>query len=124
MLVGCLKRLGRLGIPTVLAAGLLLGIGAPKRLALTVLAATAISTSDLGYSGEAALVLVYATVATALVWGPIFSLMLVGQRAVARMKRAQGELADRQPEIVVHALLVLAGMFTIDAAGVVLTQIY
>ena len=52
-----------------LVAGLLLGIGGPKRLVLTALAATTITTSALNDSGEAALVVLYVALATALVWG-------------------------------------------------------
>ncbi len=67
---------------------------------------------------------VYVTVATALVWGPVILFVLLGERAVALMKRAQREVARRQPEIAVYALLALAAMFAIDAVGVFATQIH
>ena len=66
---------------------------------------------------------VYVAVATALVWGPVVLFVLVGERAVALMKRAQSEVVRRQPEVSVYALLALAAMFAIDAAAVLVTQI-
>jgi hypothetical protein len=117
-----LERLGRLHVLTALGAGLALGLVAPKRLVLAALAATAISTAGLRNSGEAALVVVYVTVATALVWGPVVLFVLLGERAVALMKRAEREVAHRQPEVAVYALLVLAAMFAIDAVVVLVTQ--
>ena len=64
-----IERLGRLRFLTTLLAGLLLGIGGPKRLVLTALAATTITTSGIASSSEAALVVLYVGLATALVWG-------------------------------------------------------
>lgn len=119
-----LERLSRLHLLTALGAGLTLGLFAPKRLVLAALAATAISTAGLHTSGEAALVVVYVTVATALVWGPVVLFVLLGERAVALMKRAQTEVARRQPEIAVYALLALAAMLAIDAVSVFITQIH
>jgi hypothetical protein len=117
------ERLGRLHLLTALSAGLLLGTVSPKRLLLAAFAATAITTAGLRDSGEAALVIVYVTVATALVWAPVTLFVLFGERAVAMMKRGQEEVVRRQPNVTVYALLLLAGLFVIDAIGVLLTQI-
>ena len=62
--------LGRLRVLTTVAAGFVLGIGGPKRLVLTCLAAATIVTAGLGDADQTALVAVYVTLATALVWGP------------------------------------------------------
>jgi len=115
-----LERLGRLRFLTTLLAGLLLGIGGPKRLVLTALAATTITTAGLHYSGEAALVVLYVAIASALVWGPVVLFVVLGNRGVARMKRAQEDVARRQPHMTVYALLLIAALLVIDAIGVLL----
>ena len=119
-----LGRLGRLSLLTTLGAGVVLGIGAPKRLVLAALAATTISSAGLHSSGEAVLVVFFAAVATALVWVPVILYTLFGEQVVALMKRAQEEVVRCQPQVTVYALLLLAAMFAIDAAGVLLTQIH
>ncbi len=116
-----LERLGRLSLPTTLGAGVVLGIGVPKRLVLAALAATAISTAGLHSSVEAVLVVFFAAVATALVWVPVILFTLFGDQVVALMKRAQEEVVRRQPQVTVYALLLLAAMFAIDAASFLLT---
>jgi hypothetical protein len=110
-----IERLGRLRFLTTLLAGLLLGIGGPKRLVLTALAATMITTSGIASSSEAALVVLYVGLATALVWGPVIFFVLLGARAVALMKGAQKEVARRQPKVAVYALRLLAALLVIDA---------
>jgi len=110
-----IERLGRLRLLTTLVAGLLLGTGGPKRLVLTALAATTISTSGLGPSGTTALVVVYVAIATVLVWGPVVLFVLLGNRAVDRMKRVQKEIARRQPQVTVYALMFLATALAADA---------
>jgi hypothetical protein len=63
-----LERLRRLRILTTIVAGFLLGVRGPRRLVLTSLAATTIVTAGLGDADQATLVVVYVTLATALVW--------------------------------------------------------
>ena len=118
-----LERLGRLRFLTTILAGLVLGIGGPKRLVLTAFAATTITTAGLRDSGEVALVVLYVALATALVWGPVILFVLLGERAVALMKRAQAEVERRQPEVTVYALLLLAALLAIEAIGVLLSQV-
>ena len=118
-----LERLGRLSLLTTLGAGVVLGIGIPKRLVLAALAATAISTAGLHSSIEAVLVVLFAAVATVLVWVPVTLFTLFGEQVVALMKRAQEEVVRRQPQVTVYALLLLAAMLAMDAASVLLTQI-
>ena len=64
----------------------LLGIGGPKRLVLTSLAATTIVTGGLGDTDQATLVVVYITLATILVWGPLILFLLLGKRVIALME--------------------------------------
>ena len=116
-----LDRLGRLHFLTTVVAGFLLGIGGPKRLVLTALAATTIVASGVGNAGEGVLVIVFVAVATVLVWGPVLLYVLLGQRAVELMEGAQGEVVRRQPQVTVYALLVLAALLVVDAVGGLLT---
>jgi Sap, sulfolipid-1-addressing protein len=115
-----LDRLNRMRFLTTTIAGLLLGIGGPKRLLLTALAATAITTAGVSDAGEAALVVWYCALATVLVWGPVIVYVLLGDRAVGVMTRAQQHLARRQPGVKVYALLVLSGMLILDALSLLL----
>jgi hypothetical protein len=115
-----LERLSRMRFLTTSIAGLVLGIGGPKRLLLTALAATAITTTGVGDAEEAALVVWYCALATVLVWGPVIVYVLLGDRAVGVMTRAQQEVARRQPGVKVYAFLVLAGMLILDAISLLL----
>ena len=67
------------------------------------------------------LVVVYVTLATALVWGPAILFVLLGKRAIALMQNAQCKVSHRQPEITVYTLLVLAAFLAIDAVAELLT---
>ena len=117
-----LARLGRLGYLTTLAVGLGLGVGGPKRLLLTILAAALIATSGAGPSGEAELVAVYVTFATALVWGPVVFYVVRGEKAIALMKAAQRQASQHQPTVTIYALWGLAALLVIDAVGIPLAQ--
>ena len=116
-----LGRLSRFRLLTTVAAGFLLGIGGPKRLVLTGLAATTIVTGGLGDAGEATLVVVYVTLATALVWGPLILFLVIGKRVIALMEGAQGEVGRRQPQATVSALLIFAALLVLDALSFLLT---
>ena len=111
-----LDRLGRLSFLTTLLGGVLLGIGT-KRLVLTALAASTITTSGLGDAGEGLLVVLFVALATILVWGPVVLFLILGDRCIALMKHAQEEVAARQPYVNFYALLILAGFFTLDAVA-------
>ena len=115
-----LDRLSRLRFVTMSIAGFLLGIGGPKRLLLTALAATAITTAGVRDSGEAALVIWYCAVATVLVWGPVIVFVLLGDRAIEVMTEAQEWLARHQQHVKVYALLLLAGILILDAISLLL----
>ena len=116
------ERLGRLHFLTTFVAGFVLGVGGPKRLVVTSLAATTIATAGAGDADEAVLSVVYVALATALVWGPTLFFLLFGERVIALMEGLEGEVARRQPQITVYALLALAGLLVVDAIGVLLTS--
>jgi hypothetical protein len=105
---------------TTLLVGLILGLGGPKRLVLTALAATTITTAGFGDTAQAALVLLYTAVATALVWGPVILFVLLGDRVVATMKDAQAWVARHQPDVSVYGLLVVAAFLVFNAISVLL----
>jgi hypothetical protein len=92
-----LDRLGHLRFLTTLLGGVLLGVGGPKRLVLTALAASAITTSGLHDTAKAVLVVLFVLLATMLVWAPVVVFVVLGERSIALMKRAQEEVAARQP---------------------------
>ena len=104
-----LERLRRLGPATALGGGVLLGVGGPKRLVLTALAATAIGEST---GNELALALVYTVIATLLVWVPVLAFELLGDRALAWLEGGQAWLARRQ-RTVASASLVAVGVFAV-----------
>jgi energy-converting hydrogenase Eha subunit C len=114
------ERLGRLRFGTTLLAGVLLGVGGPKRLVLTALAATTIVTSGVAAAVQAAFVVLYVAVATALVWVTVTIFVLLGTDGLARMKDVRKKLAGRQPQAAFYALLVLAALLVADAVGVLL----
>jgi hypothetical protein len=114
-----LDRLGRLSFLTTLLGGALLGIGT-KRLVLTALAASTITTSGLGDAGEGLLVVFFVALATVLVWGPVVVFLVLGDRSVALLKRGQEEVAARQPHVNFYALLIIAGFLALDAASTLL----
>ena len=115
-----IERLGRLRFLTTLVAGVLLGIGGPKRLVLTALAAGTITTSGLSDAGEGVLVVLFFVIATVLVWAPAVLFAVLGERCIELMKRAQQEVAARQPHVTFYALLTLAALFAGDALGTLL----
>lgn len=117
-----LARLSRLGYLTTLAVGLLLGIGGPKRLVLTALAAALIATTGVGTSARTGLVVVYVALATALVWGPVVFYLVRGEKAIALMEAAQEEADRHQPAVTIYALRGLAALLSIDAISVLLVH--
>lgn len=102
-----LERLGRLHIGTALIAGLLLGIGGPKRLVLTALAAAIIATSGDDATRQTLQIVWYTAIATVLAWAPILAFELLGQRAVSALEAAQQWLAAHQRQATFYALLVV-----------------
>ena len=115
-----LARLERVHTGTALLAGLLLGIGGPKRLVLTALAAAAIATSPNDAHGDVLQLAVYTAAATVLVWAPVLTFELFGDRALQTIDRAGRWLARRQQKTVVAALLVLAAGALAGAAALLL----
>jgi hypothetical protein len=118
-----LDRLSRVGLGTTVGVGIALGVGGPKRLLFAALAATAITTAGVQRSGEGLLVILYAAVATVPVWVPVILFGVLGDRAVVLIAQAQAGIRERQPQVTVNALLVLACLCLAEAASIVLGQV-
>jgi threonine/homoserine/homoserine lactone efflux protein len=110
-----LDRLRRLRLVTAFAGGLLLGVGGPKRLVLTALAAASIATSGAPTSEQAALVVAYAIVATFLVWGPVIALELAGDRVVAIVGGVERWLRRHQRAAAFYAVVTVGLLAIADA---------
>jgi hypothetical protein len=102
-----LERLQRVHVVTASVVGLLFGIGGPKRLVLTALAAASIAASGITGSNEAALVVWYGLLATVLVWLPVLGYLLLGNRAVAMLDAAVAWLARHRRPATVYLLVVV-----------------
>ena len=111
-----LERLARVHVSTAFVAGLLLGIGGPKRLVLTALASASITAAGVGGSDEGALIAWYSGLATVIVWLPILGYALLGQWAVTWLDRGLEWLTRHQKTASVSVLIVVAGVLFIDAA--------
>lgn len=107
-----LERLGRLRVGTALVAGLVLGIGGPKRLVLTALAAATISASTVDNPEAVVLVVSYTILATILVWGPILAFEIFGDRALTKLDETQRWLSRHQRTATFWVLL-LIGVFAL-----------
>jgi hypothetical protein len=103
-----LERLRRVSLGTSLAAGLALGLGGPKRLVLTSLAATSITATGLDAANKSVLVLWYTALATVVVWGPVVVAAILGPSAVDRVDASLQWLTKHQRGVTFYALLVVS----------------
>jgi hypothetical protein len=117
-----LDRLERVRLTTDLVAGLALGVGGPKRLVLTALAAASITAAGLEGGKEAALVLWYGGLATVVVWAPVLAAILLGDRAVDLLDRGFRWLTRHQRPVTVCVLLVVGAFFVADGLALLLAQ--
>jgi hypothetical protein len=63
----------------------------------------------------------YLVFATALVWGPVALLVLLGERAIVLLEGARDEVDRRQPQVTFYVLLILAAFLVLDAVGALLS---
>lgn len=113
-----LDRLRRVHGTTAFAAGLALGVGGPKRLVLTGLAAASITAAGVDGAGEAVLVVWYVALATIVVWAPVLAEIVAGERALDRVDAAFRWLGRHHRPVTVLALLIVG--FFLAAHGLVL----
>jgi hypothetical protein len=112
-----LERLERVHATTAVVAGLALGVGGPKRLILTGLAAASITAASLDGTRDAALVLWYGALATVVVWAPVLAAILIGQRAVDSLNGAFAWLTRHRRPVTIGVLLVVGPFLVIDGVA-------
>ena len=110
-----LGRLERLRPLESLGAGALLGIGGPKRLLITVLAAATISTSGLHMQGKIVISVFYVLLATVMVWVPVLLYVVLGDRAGDWMVKAREWLTAHRQRLAFPVLVVLGLFFIADS---------
>jgi threonine/homoserine/homoserine lactone efflux protein len=108
-----LERLGRVHLATAFVAGLLLGIGGPKRLVLTLLASASIVAAGGHGSNEKALVLWYSLLSTALVSAAVVAFLGFGDRALEQIAAARRWLSRHQPGLTYYCLLAAGALLVI-----------
>ena len=113
-----LERLQRVHVVTASGVGLLLGIGGPKRLVLTALAAASIAEAGITGLDETALVGWYGLLATMLVWLPVLGFLLLGNRAVSALDAAMEWLTRHRRPATVYTLVIVSVALLVDAATV------
>jgi hypothetical protein len=110
-----LERLRRIRPTTALAAGVLLGIGGPKRLILTALAAASVAAVYSQTSDAWTLVIAYTLVATLLVWAPIAAFEVGGARTLKTLHDAQRGLGRHQRALTFYSLVSVGLLAIVDA---------
>jgi Sap, sulfolipid-1-addressing protein len=113
-------RLRRLSPGTALGTGVALGVGGPKRLGVTLLAAATIAAADIPTGEEVALATTYVLIATALVWVPVLLYVIFGRSATDWIERAQRVIAEHRSTVLFYPSLVV-GLVLIGDAIVELT---
>jgi Sap, sulfolipid-1-addressing protein len=109
-----LERLERVHATTAVVAGLALGIGGPKRLILTGLAAASITAAGLDAGRDAALVLWYGALATVVVWASVLAAIVLGQRGVDLLDRSFRWLGRHRRPLTVGVLLAIGAFLVVD----------
>ena len=92
-----LARLQHLHPLTAVVVGTLLGLGIPKRLTITIVAAATLSQRPTSTTHEQlALVGLYIVVAAVLVWAPVLAYVVAGARASSWLDAGQDWLASHR----------------------------
>jgi Sap, sulfolipid-1-addressing protein len=117
-----LDRLRRVRVATDFVAGVAFGIGGPKRLVLTALAAASITAAGVDGGKEAALILWYGGLATIVVWAPVLAALVLGERAVALLDRGFRWLTRHQRAVTVSVLLVVGAFFVAHGLALLVGQ--
>ena len=110
-----LVRLGRLNPAGALSIGAALGIGGPKRLTVTIVAATTISAAGPTTAQAVRLTVLYVVVASVLVWCPVAVYLVAGERASEWLGAAEDWLEAHRRAVAMALLLVFGGALVGDA---------
>lgn len=109
-----LDRISALDTGPILGAGALLGIGGPKRILLTLLAAATIATAKVSRTGETTLIGLYVALATILVWAPVLLAVVWGHRAGEWTAAAQAWWKDHRAVAILVPLVVFGVYFLVS----------
>ena len=107
-------RLGRLGPLSALGVGTLLGIGGPKRIAVTIVAASAIAAAGLSLPVAGGLAIVYVVVATSLVWVPVGLYVGWGPQAADWLLSAQNWIGRHRKPLIFYPSVLIGLALVID----------
>jgi threonine/homoserine/homoserine lactone efflux protein len=107
-------RLQRLSPVTAVGTGALLGIGGPKRLGITLLAATTVAASDPSQQEKLTLAAVYVLIATSLVWAPVLLYLVFDHRATDWLRDRQAWIRANQQPLIFWPSLVLGVLLVVD----------
>ena len=108
------RRLEQLRPLTAFSFGTLLGIGIPKRLTITIVAAATLKASGFTVAEQVTLVLIYMAVAAVLVWAPVAIYVVAGRRADSVLADGQAWLTSNQREVTLYSLLVFGTVLVVD----------
>jgi hypothetical protein len=117
-----LDRLRRVRPATAVVAGLALGVGGPKRLVLTGLAAASITAAGVDGGTGTVLVLWYCALATVVVWAPVLAAIVAGQRAVDALDAGFRWLTRHQRPVTVAVLLVVGSFLVAHGIALLVTH--
>ena len=94
---------------------MLLGIGGPKRLGITIICAGTITAAALSRSEDLALGTLYVLLGTALVWVPVALYVVFGNRATDWMNQAQAWAQAHQEPLTFYPMVVVGIALVGDA---------
>ena len=109
-----LTRLQHLNPLTAVVVGTLLGLGIPKRLTITIVAAATLTASDLDDARQLALVCLYIVVAAVLVWAPVLVYVVAGARARVWLGAGEEWLASHQRTVTTVSMAVFGALLVAD----------
>ncbi|HEX5588096.1 MAG TPA: GAP family protein [Acidimicrobiia bacterium] len=107
-------RLSSLGPGTALGTGLALGIGGPKRIAVTLVATATIAAAGLGPAQTTAVAVLYVAIATVLVWVPVLLYVVFGTRAGEWLTEGQRWASRHRETLTFYPSAVLGVVLVID----------
>jgi len=109
-----LARLEHLTPVTAVVVGAVLGLGVPKRLTITIVAAATLTASDLDDRRQVVLVAGYIVVAAVLVWAPVLVYVFAGRRTSAWLARGQRWLASHQRSVTTISAAAFGAVLLVD----------
>ena len=109
-----LDRLARLNAAGAFSIGAALGVGGPKRLTVSIIAATTISAAGLSRAEDVRLSTVYVVVASVLVWVPVALYLVAGPRAREWLDDGEDWLKTHRHEVTMVLLIVFGVALVAD----------